>query len=44
MEKEKDRLMRSVSLNKIYINQNLILGYMKDVNKIEEEKPEIRTS
>ncbi|CAD8123078.1 unnamed protein product [Paramecium sonneborni] len=44
MEKEKDRLMRSISLNKIYINQNLILGYMKDINKIDEEQSENQTN
>ncbi|KAM3146578.1 hypothetical protein pb186bvf_001113 [Paramecium bursaria] len=35
--KEKDRLMRSVSLNKIYMNDNLILGYMKqNPNQIDD--------
>ena len=37
IQREKDRLMRSISLNQIYMKENLIMGYLKEPNQMEEE-------
>ena len=38
--KEKDALTRSVSLNKLYIDQNLVVGYL-EINPEELQKEQL---